>query len=111
MSFSIREGVEVTKGRLQDEELIAKRFPDAVMTALPNGRQVWIVRDGLEPTDVELQVIPELPQQLPQAILCPYALIGQTRVYTGRLKQVSFALQELRGTPLYERLVLIAQSW
>lgn len=42
MSYTISEGIEDAKRRLAAEQAIAKRYPDATMDGLPDGRRVWM---------------------------------------------------------------------
>lgn len=74
MSYSIDEGVEEARKRLADLEVIAERFPDATMTGLPDGRQVWC-SSSIEPTDFLLVRAKD------SVVLCPYELVGGTAVF------------------------------
>lgn len=91
MSYNIRDGIEDAKRRLEAEVAIAERFPDAYVSDLPDGSQVW-VSEAVEPDQFRIVVGKD------RAYFCPYTMVKTLAVFTTHLgwKDASVAVMGLK---------------
>lgn len=85
MGYTISEGIEDAKRRLEAEVAIAERFPDAYLSDLPDGSRVW-TSEHVEPSDFRIVVGKE------GAYFCPYVLVKTLAVFTTHWKFVDAAV-------------------
>ena len=75
MSYSIREGIEDAKRRLEAEVAIGEMFPDAYVSDLPDGSRVW-VSEAVVPDQFRVVVGEK------RAYFCPYVMVKTLAVFT-----------------------------
>lgn len=85
MGYSISEGIEDAKRRLEAEVAIAERFPDAYLSDLPDGSQVW-TSERVEPDEFRIVVGKD------RAYFCPYTMVKTLAVFTTHWKFVDAAV-------------------
>jgi hypothetical protein len=110
MSYSVQEGLEASRVKVETMTAIAEKFPNAYLGDLPNGERVWMSDQGVEPDDFLIAATKN-----GDPYLCPFVHVKGGAVFCdlGRACHATAFFQELakRKPELHKALVAAMKAY